>query len=127
MGYNSAMKTYLAGMCILLAGCATTGMNVKTLHEGMSRQEVLSRLGNPDGMQKQGSVEQLEYTNCAIPFSSSRADYYVILKDNAVVAYGTGKIRQSQDNISWIVPLNLPPNNPPPMPPPPPLMPGYSR
>jgi hypothetical protein len=121
------MKTYLSALLIFLVGCATTGMNVKTLREGMSRQQVISRLGNPDGMEKQGELEKLEYTNCAIPWSSSRADYYVILKDNAVIAYGTGKIRDSQDNVSWIVPLNLPGTNSPPMPPPPPLMPGYHR
>lgn len=89
-----------------LSGCAT-GERVRAgVHEGMSKQQVISELGNPDGFQRIGEYEALTYTNRLISgWSWDRADYIIILKNGYVEQYGTGEVRQNGPNTLVIVPL----------------------
>lgn len=92
-----------------LAGCVT-GQTVRNkLHEGMTKQQIIKVMGHPDGLQKSGNYEALEYANRLISgWSWDRADYYVILKNNKVVSYGPGRVRQEgpNGNVLILVPVN---------------------
>lgn len=92
---------------IALFGCAT-GERVRAgVHEGMSKQQVISELGNPDGFQRSDAYEALIYTNRLISgWSWDRTDYTIILKDGHVVEYGTGEVRQNGPNTLVLVPIN---------------------
>ncbi|EQD56705.1 hypothetical protein B2A_05132 [mine drainage metagenome] len=72
----------------------------------MTKQQVVAVLGNPDGVQTSGHYEALEYANRLISgWSWDRADYYVILKDDIVTAYGPGQVRQEQPGVLVLVPV----------------------
>ncbi|MGH9437019.1 MAG: hypothetical protein ACRD22_03775 [Terriglobia bacterium] len=89
---------------ISIAGCVT-GQTVRSrLHEGMSKHQVIAVMGRPDGVRKSGNYEALEYANRLISgWSWDRADYYVILKENKVVSYGPGTVRQEQPNSNVLI------------------------
>lgn len=85
-------------LAVTLQGCAT-GEKAQNLREGMTKSEITSQLGQPDGFKRNGDYEALQYTNRLIGgWSWDRADYVVILKDGKLVEYGPGEVRQS--NIS---------------------------
>ena len=66
-------------LLVALAACAT-GERMQGVGEGMSKDDVIARLGNPDGFQRSGDYEALRYTNRLISgWSWDRADYNVIL------------------------------------------------
>lgn len=91
----------------LLASCAT-GEQMSTIEEGMPKDQVVAILGRPDGFQHSGDYEALRYTNRLISgWSWDRADYFVILKNNKVVEYGPGQVRQRDpmSNVLVLVPL----------------------
>ncbi len=97
----------LVFLCIVFAGCAT-GEKMTRIHEEETKDDVISTLGRPDGFQRSGEYEALHYTNRLISgWSWDRADYNVILKDNKVVAYGPGQVRQNDagSNVLILVPL----------------------
>ena len=88
---------------VFLAGCVT-GEQMASVREGMSKDEVLSTLGNPDGFQRSGDYEALRYTNRLISgWSWDRTDYTVILKNGRVVEYGPGQVRQRDPNSGVLV------------------------
>ena len=89
-----------------LSGCAT-GERVRAgVQEGMTKQQVISELGNPDGFQRSGDYEALVYTNRLISgWSWDRTDYTIILQNGRVVQYGTGQVRQNGPNMLVLVPL----------------------
>lgn len=91
---------------MLVAAC-TTGEKMGDIHEGMSQAEVTAQLGNPDGFQRMGGTVALRYTNKLISgWSWDRADYYVILKDDQTVEWGSGTVRQNQiTNTLILVPI----------------------
>jgi hypothetical protein len=100
------MKNFLGVFgTVLLFGCVT-GQEVRnSLHEGMPKSEVISILGNPDGFKRSGDYEALVYTDRLISgWSWNRADYTVILKNDRVIQYGTGQVRQEASNVLVIVP-----------------------
>jgi hypothetical protein len=79
---------------LIFVGC-TTGEKIVNIREGLSKAEVIEMLGRPDGFQRSGDHEQLRYTNRIISgWSWDRGDYSVILKDDRVVEYGPGPVRQ---------------------------------
>lgn len=123
-----AMK-YLAVVSLsLLCGCAT-GPKMRTLNLGDDRAAVVRKLGRPDGNSKIDNVEKLSYSNRRMKSGlgpSDTADFFVVLKDGAVIVFGTGEIRKHVDYSTVVLPPVAMPQQRP-MPPPPPLMPGYSR
>lgn len=91
----------------LLAGCAT-GEQMSRLRPGMSKDEVTGILGNPDGYQGRGEYEAIKYSHRLVTgWAWDRADYFVILKDNKVVEYGTGEVRvkDMNSNVLFLMPL----------------------
>ncbi|MGM0857676.1 MAG: hypothetical protein ACQEW0_11405 [Pseudomonadota bacterium] len=87
----------------VLLGCAT-GEKMQGVSEGMSKNEVISNLGQPDGFKANDEYEALQYTNRLISgWSWDRTDYTVILKNGEVVEYGPGEVRQRDPNASTLV------------------------
>jgi hypothetical protein len=81
--------------CVGLVAC-TTGQSFSDLSEGMTKEQVITKVGRPDGFQRAGNYEALKYTNLYVSgWKWDRADYFVILKDGLVTAYGPGSVRQS--------------------------------
>lgn len=102
------MKSFILALLttLLLTSCATVG-KMKGLSEGLTKSEVVSAVGNPDGFHRNGEYEALLYTDLLINgwsvfsgFSWDRTDYSVILKNDRVVEYGPGKIIQRNQNES---------------------------
>lgn len=90
-------------LLVVLAGCVT-GELMQSVREGMSKDEVIEVLGNPDGFQRSGEYEALRYTNRLISgWSWDRADYNVILRDGRVLEYGPGQVRQRDPNTSTLI------------------------
>ena len=97
----------LAGGILLVAGCAT-GEKITRLDAGMSREQVISTLGKPDGFQTLGEYDAIKYTNRLMSgFSWDRGDYFVILKNGKVIEYGVGAVRERtpDSNVRILVPL----------------------
>jgi hypothetical protein len=96
-------------MLLLMAGCVTGEKVRADLRTGMTRQEVISAIGNPEGVRTSGDSEVLQYTNRLISgWSWDRADYFVVLKAGVVAEYGTGEVRQApaaQGGFFFIVPV----------------------
>lgn len=92
---------------LAISGCATGELVRSGVQPGMSKQEVISELGNPDGYQQNGEYEALLYTNRLISgWSWDRTDYTIILQNNKVIQYGSGEVRQNGPNALILVPLN---------------------
>lgn len=94
------MKSFILALLttLLLTSCATVG-KMNNLHEGMTKSEVVSTVGSPNGFHRNGEYEALLYTDLLISgwsvfsgLSWNRTDYSVILKNDRVVEYGPGKI-----------------------------------
>ncbi|WP_219909547.1 hypothetical protein [Chromobacterium haemolyticum] len=101
------MKMALALVLVsaALVGCAT-GEKMSSLRPGMTRTEVVSILGEPDGFKAEGDSAALKYSHrLASGWAWDRADYFVILKDGRVTEYGQGEVRVKQNNTMVIVPL----------------------
>jgi hypothetical protein len=80
----------LALSAALLA--CVTGERMADHPRGMSKDEVIAVLGNPDGFQRSGDYEALRYTNRLISgWSWDRADYNVTLRNGRVVEYGPAR------------------------------------
>ena len=90
-------------LSVVLVGCVT-GERMQSVREGMSKDEVIGMLGNPDGFRRSGEYEALRYANRLISgWSWDRADYNVILRNGRVVEYGPGQVRQRDHNISTLI------------------------
>jgi len=84
----------VALLVVVLAACAT-GERMRSVHEGMWKDEVVGLLGIPDGVQRIGEYEVLRYSDRLVgSWSSDRAEYSVILRGGRVVEYGPGQARQ---------------------------------
>jgi hypothetical protein len=89
---------------LLLSGCVTGDRVREGIQEGMSKQQVISELGNPDGIQRSGEYEALLYTNRLISgWSWDRTDYTIILQNGRVTQYGPGQVRQNGPNMLILV------------------------
>ncbi|MGF6265225.1 hypothetical protein OKW34_000246 [Paraburkholderia youngii] len=89
----------------LIAGCVT-GQKMGDIHEDMSKSEVVSVLGNPDGYQRSGDYEALRYTDRLISgWSWNRTDYTVVLRLGRVSEYGPGQVRQEGPGVLVLVPV----------------------
>jgi len=88
----------LASLTLLVASCVT-GEKMSSLSPGMTKDQVISLLGHPDGYQAEGDSEVLRYTNKLVSgWSWDRADYYAILRGGKLVEYGAGQVRQDQNH-----------------------------
>jgi len=77
---------------VFLAGC-TTGEKMADMRDGMTRDQVIVTLGQPDGDSHQGNAEVLTYADRLVSgWGFDSADYHVTLTDGHVVAYGPGPI-----------------------------------
>ena len=86
----------LSLLLIGLTSCAT-GEKMSRVSPGSSKDDVFNILGRPDGFQQKHDYTVLKYTNRLISgWSWDRADYYVILKDDKVVEYGPGEVREKE-------------------------------
>lgn len=89
----------------MLVGC-TTGEKIHEVQVGMTKQQVLSILGTPDGDAVKGSTEQIQYSNrLASGWGWDKGDYYVTFEDGKVVSYGSGEIRGAGAPVKGVVVL----------------------
>jgi hypothetical protein len=96
----------LLAVAVVLAGCVTGERVRQGIREGMTKEQVIATLGNPDGFKPNGDYEALTYTNRLISgWSWDRTDYTVILQNGKVVQYGSGQVRQEGPNLLVIVPV----------------------
>jgi outer membrane protein assembly factor BamE (lipoprotein component of BamABCDE complex) len=84
------MKPYRIIVLILLVaflfGCAGTHQKINGLKIGMTKQEVIETIGDPDTTSASGNVEYLKYRiNVGLVYSD---EYLVRLLDGKVDAYG---------------------------------------
>lgn len=96
-------------LALVLTSCGFNRKMTK-LHEGMSKAEVISIMGNPNGFQKHGEYEALKYTHRRIDRETNdRADYNVILKNDLVSEYGMGEVRvkDSGASVLFLAPLTF--------------------
>ncbi|MGY0552919.1 hypothetical protein ACW17M_06880 [Vreelandella sp. 2A-K22] len=93
----------LLAVAFFLHGCAT-GERMQTVSEGMSKEEVVSLLGEPDGYRRNGDYEALQYTNRLISgWSWDRTDYTVILENGRVGEYGPGEVRERDSGTGILI------------------------
>lgn len=91
------------GVAVLLSGCAT-GENIARLEPGMTRPQVDSVMGRPDGYQQRDGYEILKYSNRLMSgWSWDRSDYVVLMKDGHVVEYGNGVVRERSPNTGMLI------------------------
>lgn len=82
----------LCFVTLVLTACVT-GEKFAKISPGMSRADVIDRLGSPDGVQTEGTVELLTYANRFMSdWSWDKADYKVLLNNGFVVQYGATNI-----------------------------------
>ena len=85
----------LDGPPVLVKIALFTGDAFKKLDVGLTREQVLTIVGRPDGVDRNGAVEILTYRNRMMSgWGWDRADYYVVLTDGRVTSYGTGAVRE---------------------------------
>ena len=96
----------IVAVAALLVACVT-GERVHGIRIGMGHPEVISVMGEPDGVKAEGAYESYQYANRLMSgWSWDRADYQVIFRDGKVVEYGAGTIRQDQShNTLVLIPL----------------------
>jgi len=86
-----------------LQACAT-GERMRGVSEGMTKEEVVSQLGEPDGYRRSGDYEAFQYTNRLISgWSWDRTDYTVIFDNERVVEYGPGKVRERDSGTGTLI------------------------
>lgn len=94
----TAITVGFSVLVFLVGGCMF-GNTVKELDPGMTKAEVIKKLGKPDGYKKQGKREILSYYNKVVDGTAmreARADYHFIFEDGFLVEWGAGEIRQHQ-------------------------------
>lgn len=103
---NKKLTIMFMILLIILIACTTGEIVRKDINPGMSKDNLITMLGNPDGFRMVGDQELLTYTNRLISgWSYDRADYHFVIKNNKVIAYGTGEVRVKQDNTILIIPI----------------------
>lgn len=94
-------------LMLSLFGCVT-GEKMSRLHPGMTKSEVVSVLGKPDGYNQIEGHEIYRYSNrLSSGWAWDRADYNVVFKNDRVVEYGAGEVRPKSSGVVMIVPLKL--------------------
>ncbi len=89
--------------CILamLFGCASLEDKIQNVSIGVSKNQVITLLGKPDGSMRSGKYEALRYSDHTVKDSSpARSDYNVIFVDGFVIDYGYGYVRENDQRES---------------------------
>jgi hypothetical protein len=88
-------KVLVLFMMSALVGCAFGDRVLLRLKKGMSEYRATKILGEPDWVEKRGEYVVLRYEDRRMEYypSYAKADYYVVVKDGAVVDYGMGEVR----------------------------------
>lgn len=86
------MKIFLiVALCLGVVGCATAS-NLNNISLGMTKDDVIKVLGNPDSISAKDSLEYLKYNYepfiRASNLSHSDYDYFVRLDDGKVESFG---------------------------------------
>jgi len=96
---------------LILSACATPG-KMTGIREGMTKAEVITVAGDPDGYQRSDDYEVLLYlerrTSAWSYFAGAiqdLIDFSVILKDDHVVEYGPGRTHYREGNVAPFVRL----------------------
>lgn len=88
---KSFLCTLFLGIILFSFGCAT-GQSLNNLKVGMSKEQVIQTLGNPDSTEAADSnVEVLKYDLANVswaPISGGRSIYDVVLVNGRVAKYG---------------------------------------
>jgi hypothetical protein len=94
-------------LILCLFGCVT-GEKISRLHPGMTKAQVVSVLGRPEGYKQIEGHEIYRYSNrLSSGWSWDRADYNVVFKNDRVVEYGAGEVRPKSNGAVVIVPVGL--------------------
>jgi outer membrane protein assembly factor BamE (lipoprotein component of BamABCDE complex) len=92
---------------LLLSSCSTTG-KMAGVRPGMSKAEVVTVAGDPDGYQKSGDYEALFYVDRKAARSwfggtyRDVVDYSIILKEDHVVEFGPGRTHQREGEVPFV-------------------------
>lgn len=93
------MNKILYVLVILVITSCATGEMMGQISPGMTQDEVIGVLGKPDGFKQQDEYIAYTYTHRLISgFSNDRADYIFIFKNDSLVEYGAGAIREKNVN-----------------------------
>jgi hypothetical protein len=93
-------------VAILLVGCVTGDRVRQGIREGMTKEQVIATLGQPDGFKRSGDTEALTYVNRLISgWSWDRTDYTVILDHGQVTQFGPGQVRQEGPQLLIVAPI----------------------
>jgi len=81
---------------IFLSGCFGDIVK-KDVQSGITKKELTDSLGQYDGYKSSGDFEVLSYVNKTITHWNTRgkADYFFIFKNDALVEWGTGDVRET--------------------------------
>ncbi|MGE4193092.1 MAG: hypothetical protein AB7E51_06865 [Pseudodesulfovibrio sp.] len=102
----SMRLTFLALLfaVIMLGGCRTTGEKMSDLYPGMTQAQTMEKLGRPDSFRSSGEYEIYTYSNRLMSgWAWDRSDYHVIFKNEKLVEYGHGEVRQNNPNTGTLV------------------------
>ena len=90
------MKTIISLIIVLiLTGCIAGERVRQSMAPGMSQDQVTQIMGKPDGFQQRGEYVTYKYTNVLISgWGHDRTDYSFIFKNDKLVEYGTGEVRE---------------------------------
>ncbi|MCC2681972.1 MAG: hypothetical protein K0S36_1536 [Nitrosospira multiformis] len=91
----------------VLSSCVITG-KMSGVREGMTKEQVISIAGNPDGYQRSGDYEALLYIDRRHSWSlfggpyRDAVDYSVILRDDQVMEFGPGRTHERQAEVPFV-------------------------
>ena len=100
-------RMFLPIAAIMAISC-TTPQTMTRLRPGMTKDEVIDIMGNPDGYKAEGEYESLKYSHRLVSgWAWDRADFYVILKNGKTVEWGMGEVRvkEGPTNVLVLIPL----------------------
>jgi len=88
-------KIVVLVLALMLAGCAIGKMATGQVDPGMSQEQVVRIMGKPGGFQQRGEYIIYKYTDGHPIFGLSweKTDYLFIFKDDKLIEYGTGVLR----------------------------------
>ncbi|OFW88767.1 MAG: hypothetical protein A3B66_02590 [Alphaproteobacteria bacterium RIFCSPHIGHO2_02_FULL_46_13] len=90
------MRMAVLILALLLSACVT-GERITDIAPGMTSEQVSKIIGRPDGFRGVSDYTIYTYTNRLISgWSWDRADYTFIFKDDKLVEYGPGEVRERE-------------------------------
>ena len=75
-------------LIIFLSGCIAPSSTINKISLGMTKEEVIKKLGNPTSVSAQGGCEYLNYSLAEDLIVDRGTPYYVRLVDGKVESYG---------------------------------------